>query len=292
MNILNGYVVLLMHKVALSILEKWMMGLSKALVIAKKLLEDIPNKIRDILGIIVDVNLLSENGKEYIEIITSPSSFPISYKGQYHYRTGSTKQELKGNALNQFLLKKMNINWEDALVDNLSVDELINDSFMIFKENAIRSRRMNEQDLNISNRELLEKLELIEDGKLTRAGVLLFHHKAEKWAHGAHIKIGYFSSGAEIEYQDEIYGSLLYQAQNAIDLLYLKYLKAQISYDGIHRVETYPYPKEAIREAILNAIAHKNYERQVPIQIKVFDDKIIIANTCVFPEGWTEKNLF
>ncbi|PID28571.1 MAG: hypothetical protein CSB55_04365 [Candidatus Cloacimonadota bacterium] len=85
---------------------------------------------------------------------------------------------------------------------------------------------------------------------------------------------------------------MLYQAKNAVDLLYLKYLKAQISYDGINRVETYPYPKEAIREAVLNAIAHKNYERQVPIQIKVFDDKIIIGNTCVFPEGCTEKSLF
>ncbi len=79
-------------------------GTVKGIDNSRKLLEDIPNKIRDILGIIVDVNLLSENGKEYIEIITSPSSFPISYKGQYHYRSGSTKQELKGNALNQFLL--------------------------------------------------------------------------------------------------------------------------------------------------------------------------------------------
>ena len=35
---------------------------------AKKLLEDIPNKVRDVLGIMVDVNLLEENGLQYIEI--------------------------------------------------------------------------------------------------------------------------------------------------------------------------------------------------------------------------------
>lgn len=73
---------------------------------ADKLLEDIPNKVRDVLGIIVDVNLLEENGLKYIEIDVPPYSNPINYKGQYHYRSGSTKQELKGAALNRFILQR------------------------------------------------------------------------------------------------------------------------------------------------------------------------------------------
>ena len=73
---------------------------------SKKLMEDIPNKVRDILGIIIDVNLLSEDGKEYIEICVSSNTYPVNYRGEYHYRSGSTKQLLKGQALNQFLLKK------------------------------------------------------------------------------------------------------------------------------------------------------------------------------------------
>ena len=71
---------------------------------AKKLLEDIPNKVRDVLGIMVDVNLLEENGLQYIEIDVPPYSNPINYKGQYHYRSGSTKLELKGAALNRFII--------------------------------------------------------------------------------------------------------------------------------------------------------------------------------------------
>ena len=70
---------------------------------SRKMLEDIPNKIRDILGIIADVNLLTQDGKEYIEICISPSSYPVNYKGEYHYRSGSTKQLLKGAALTEFL---------------------------------------------------------------------------------------------------------------------------------------------------------------------------------------------
>jgi ATP-dependent DNA helicase RecG len=69
---------------------------------AKKLMEDLPNKIRDLLGIIVDVNLKTENGKAYIVIKVEPYPYPISYKGTYHYRSGSTKQELKGAALDRF----------------------------------------------------------------------------------------------------------------------------------------------------------------------------------------------
>lgn len=68
---------------------------------SKKLLEDIPNKVRDVLGIIVDVNLLTEDGKDYIEIRVNSNSYPVNYKGEYHYRSGSTKQQLKGQALNQ-----------------------------------------------------------------------------------------------------------------------------------------------------------------------------------------------
>lgn len=57
---------------------------------SKKLLEDIPNKIQTTMGIMADVNLLSEYGKEYIEIAVSPSSYPVNYRGEYHYRSGNT----------------------------------------------------------------------------------------------------------------------------------------------------------------------------------------------------------
>lgn len=73
---------------------------------AARLLEEIPNKVRDVMGIMVDVNLLIEDSKELLEIRVEPYPSPISYKGEYHFRSGSTKQELKGAALSHFLLKK------------------------------------------------------------------------------------------------------------------------------------------------------------------------------------------
>jgi len=258
---------------------------------SKKLMEDIPNKVRDILGIIVDVNLLCEDGKNYIEICVSPHTYPVNYKGEYHYRSGSTKQLLRGQALNQFLLKKTGITWDSVPVQGITVQELRNDSFDIFREQAVKSRRMDEPDIQVGNEQLLDNLNLLNEGLLTRAAVLMFHHNPEKWIPGAYVKIAYFQSESDILYQDEVHGSLLSQADRVVDLIYTKYLKGIISYQNITRVETYPYPKEAIREAILNAIAHKNYATLVPIQIRVYDDKLMIANDCVFPEDWTVDDL-
>lgn len=73
-----------------------------------RLLEEIPNKAQALLGIVVDVNLKSENGREYLEIAVDPYLNAISYKGEFHYRSGSTKQVLRGAALSRFLLLPRN----------------------------------------------------------------------------------------------------------------------------------------------------------------------------------------
>lgn len=157
---------------------------------SKKLLEDIPNKVRDVLGIIVDVNLLTENGKEYIEICVSPNGYPVNYKGEYHYRSGSTKQLLKGQALNQFLLQKTGITWDSVPVQGVTTQDLRNDSFDIFREQAVLSRRMDRKDVEATNEQLLDNLNLLDNGLLKRAAILLFHHNPEKWIPGASLRLG------------------------------------------------------------------------------------------------------
>ena len=176
---------------------------------SKKLMEDIPSKVRDILGIIVDVNLLAEDGKEYIEICVSPNTYPVNYRREYHYRSGSTKQQLKGQALNQFLLKKTGLIWDSIAIQGIAVQGLRNDSFDIFREQAVNSRRMDDSDIRVSNEQLLDNLNLINEGLLTRAAVLLFHHNPEKWIPESYIKIAYFQSESDILYQDEVHGTLL-----------------------------------------------------------------------------------
>lgn len=257
----------------------------------KKLLEEIPNKVRDTLGILVDVNLYQSSEGDFIEIVTEGYPYPVNYKGQYHYRSGSTKQELKGVALDKFLLQKKGKRWDGVPVPGIFVMDLKQETFDVFRKRANKSQRIEEDILTDTNEHLIENLQLNESGFLKRAGILLFHSNPEKFVTGAYIKIGYFESDDDLKFQDEIHGNLFEQIEKSMDLLFTKYIKAEISYEGINRVEKYEYPKDAVREALLNAIAHKDYSGGTPIQISVYNDKIIFWNEGQLPENWTIENL-
>jgi ATP-dependent DNA helicase RecG len=257
----------------------------------KKLIEDIPNKVKDILGIMVDVNLHQAQEGDFIEIIVEAYPFPVNYKGQFHYRSGSTKQELKGMALDKYLLQRNGKRWDGVPVPKVTATDLKHETFDFFRKRALKSKRIEDEVLNDTDTLLLENLQLIESGFLKRAAVLLFHPHPEKFVTGAFVKIGKFTTDDDLRFQDEVNGNLFEQVEKTMDLLFTKYIKADISYEGITRVETYEYPKDAVREALLNAVAHKDYSGATPIQISVYDDKIIFWNEGQLPENWTVENL-
>jgi ATP-dependent DNA helicase RecG len=267
-------------------------GEVKGLSEAKKLLDEIPNKTKNHLGILVDVNLKTKAKKSYIEIIVEPYPNPISYSGEYHYRSGSTKQVLRGPTLDKFLLQKQGKRWDGVPIPKVKPTDLDPLAFKYFKEKATQSNRMSTEMLKVKNELLLENLRLkAEDNYLKRAAVLLFHKDPEKYISGAFVKIGYFNSDDTLAFQDEIHGNLFTQSEQTMDLLLTKYLKAFVSYEGLNRVEKYPLPEAALREALLNAIAHKDYSGGTPIQIKVYSNKVIIWNEGELPQDWTIKNL-
>jgi ATP-dependent DNA helicase RecG len=193
--------------------------------------------------------------------------------------------------LDKFLLGKQGRHWDSVPVPNVTVADLKQETFDFFRKRGIKSKRLDEDTLIDSNELLLENLQLTEKNYLKRAAVLLFHPKPEKFVTNAYIKIGYFESDSDLRFQDEIHGNLFEQVEKAMDLLFTKYIKAMISYKGIYRVETYEYPQEAVREAIHNAVAHKDYTGATPIQISVYKDKIMIWNYGQLPESWTIDTL-
>ena len=145
----------------------------------KKLSEDIPNKIQNISGIVADVNILTDSTTErdYIEIIVEPYPYPVNCKGEYHYRSGSTKQELKGAALNKFLLERTGRKWDGVPVPNVSINDLSLIALQRFRREAARSKRVDAGILNDSTEHLLQDLRLFDGSTsyLKRAAILLFH---------------------------------------------------------------------------------------------------------------------
>jgi ATP-dependent DNA helicase RecG len=127
-------------------------------------------------------------------------------------------------------------------------------------------------------------LHLFEGPYLKRAAALLFHEDPEQYVTGAYVKIGFFKTDTDLIYQDEIHGNLFQQVDSTIDLLLTKYMKAYIGYEGLQRVERYLFPAPALREALLNAVVHKDYSSGNPVQISVYEDKIIFWNAGRLPD--------
>ena len=121
--------------------------------------------------------------------------------------------------------------------------------------------------------------------------MLLFHPDPKNFVTGAFIKIGFFRTNTDLLFQDIVHGNLFEQVERTMELLLTKYTKAFISYKGLSRIETYEYPEDALREALLNAVSHKDYTGCTPIQISVYPDKVMIWNFGQLPDNWTIEML-
>lgn len=243
---------------------------------AKKLMEDIPNKIRNKLGIIPSVEIRNRNGKNILKIEIKPSSVPISYDGKYYIRSGSTNLELRGNELANFLMKKLGKTWDEFPEERTSFEDINTEVIEKFKklaEDRIPSI-VKEKDHKV----ILKKLNLSEGKKLKKAAILLFGKNPKKFYTQAYLKIGKFLSATDIVSTDVVEGNLFEQLENALEILRMKYLISNIKFEGIHRRDILEYPYEALREAIINALIHRDYLGTSTIQIRVYDDRLVIMN--------------
>jgi ATP-dependent DNA helicase RecG len=258
---------------------------------SKRLLDDISNKIQTNLGIICDVNLHHREDRPYIEIDVKPYDVPISYQGKYHYRSGSTKQELKGNALNEFLLKKAGKTWDDVIEPRAKLENIDITAIEAFKKGATSSKRLPfiADEENIER--ILDNLLLLEDGKLKRSAILLFGKNPCRFFINAFVKIGRFGkTDDDLKFQEIVESNAYQLADKTLEVLDRKFFVSPITYEGLQRIEGWEYPYEAIREVILNAVVHRDY-MGAPIQISVYDDKLIVWNEGSLPEDLTIEDL-
>lgn len=250
----------------------------------KKLMEDIPNQISSILGIVADVRLMTEDGKDYICIGISPSSFPVSYHGKHYVRSGATLQELSGIAQQDFIMKKMGLTWDGQAVPNATLDDIDPEAIRYFVRHGIQAKRLPESAMDDSIETVLKNRKLIDtNGRLTLAALLLFGKDPRQYCLTSGIKVGMFGPGyADLENQNYIEGNLIQIVDKVVDLLEQMYLIHPIHYEGMQRVEPLEFPIEALREILYNAVAHKDY-RGTEITVRVFKDRLEIWNPGTIP---------
>lgn len=214
---------------------------------AIKLVKEIPNKIKETMGIIPEVKIEEENDLLYIVIKIEQYPTPISYQGKFYLRSGSNNNEVTGNELDKFLLDKVGKRWESLYIKDATFEDLSEEAFKLFRKKAVESGRLKKEEVDIDNEILLRNLGLYDGKYLNNAAILLFGKEPNKWIIGSYIKIGFFENdNTNLKYQDEIHGPLLLQIDEAINTIYLKYLKALIYYKGMQRIDEYMVPEGRI----------------------------------------------
>ena len=252
----------------------------------KKLMEDIPNKVRDLMGILVDVNLHEEKGLYYLEIVTQPYAVPISLRGRYYYRSGSTKQELIGTALTDYLLRKSGKTWDEVTEPTATPDDIDDDSLKSYIAASLNAGRVADVE-GLNKADLLAKLRLTDDnGNIKRAAIVLFGKNPAKFYNNCVVKIGRFGKdSSDLRFQETVEGNIVYLLKEVLEQLNRKFFTRAISFEGMQRIEKGEYPVAALREMLLNALVHRNYLGSSVVQMRMFDNYFNIWNEGELPAG-------
>lgn len=139
------------------------------------------------------------------------------------------------------------------------------------------------------------RLKLMREDRPTNAGILLFAKNPSNFFLQAEVKCIRFKgtdvTGAMLDFKT-IEGDIISQLKRTEDFIFEHIpMKAWIEEGKLQRQEKWLYPQKAIREALANALAHRDYETTSKVQVRIFDDRIEFWNPGRLPEGWTVEKL-
>lgn len=256
-----------------------------------RLMKTIPSAVAAALGLTCAMELVLEEGRMCLEVVVPPAPEPISYHGTFYLYQNGFNTVLDNEALDRLLqpAAETDMKWETRPVIQASLDDL-NMGLVTRYTGALRDTDITtDLDEVAAIEEKLRRAGLMTGvGTPTNAGILLLHDQPQRYIAGATVRIGFFGgrAGSPI-FEDEVTGSLIEQVHRTVELIFDKYLAdtGPVRPRGTHGSP--PLPRDAVHEAVLNAVAHKNYESGTPIQVSVFVDRLCIDNVGRPPRTWT-----
>lgn len=242
-----------------------------------------------------------ETGKEVIIVSVDPGrQRPYRYQRKAYRRVGNSNLEMSDAESERMFLERIHATtrWETEIADGWSIDDLDTKQLILTVEEAIRRGRL--QDPGTRNpQELLTGLGLLaRDGKLLRAAVVLFG-KAERFLPDyvqCLLRLARFKGTEKTEFIDnrQFHGNAFELLAHA-DRFLREHLPVagRIVPDLFERVDDPLYPPVALREALANAICHRDYgDGGGSIGIAIFDDRLEITSAGVLHFGLKPEDLF
>jgi ATP-dependent DNA helicase RecG len=256
------------------------------------------NQIVEILRVHPAVSIHQENGKRVLIIEVEPSLTLVVCRGRYYHRVGNSTREIPADQLGRYFIAKLGIQW-DSVTDGYSlelIDQVAVQRFLELAQNRLPFARDNE-----SVEGVLQKLSLIRDGKVTRGAVLLFGKNPQAQFTSSQVHMGRFKDDITIVDDKIVKGNLFDQLEGTVQL-FRTYLQVRYEFEGksregeplsaMQRKEIWDYPIEALREAVINALIHRDYfQTGAEIQIRVYDEHVVITNPGTLPDGITVEEL-
>jgi len=256
------------------------------------------NQIVEILRVQPAVSVQQHNDRPVLVIEVKPGTTLATCRGRYFQRIGNTTREIPSEQLGRYFITKLGVQW-DSIADNYTLEQIDPAAIMRFLELAKNRLPFARDDESVEN--LLQKLELIRDGKITRGAILLFGKNPQASFTSAQIHMGRFKDAITIIDDKILKGNLFSQVDAAVQL-FQQYMQVRYEFNekpakteplsAMQRTEIWDYPIKALREAVINALIHRDYfQTGAEIQIRVYDDRVVITNPGGLTGGMTVDEL-
>lgn len=268
-------------------------GEVRGVSLGKKTLEDWANRIAEATEPRLQPALSRERirDRELVVIGVPPAtSGPVSVRGRYFRRVGRTNQRMSRDEVMRRILLAAGRSW-DAEPETAATEADID--LKAVQQFLERVREVGRQPVprRIEVMAFLRKLRLIVDDRPTRAALLLFGSRPQSWFHQAHVRCGRFRAPTVIVDDRRVDGGLLTQVEEAVLWLRERMQLGLVITGKPQRDVAWEYPLEAVREAVVNAVCHRDYLGSAAVQVRLHDDRLEIWNPGDLPPGLTSEDL-
>lgn len=263
-------------------------GAVKGITLGKETLNEWLGQIKASTSpsIIPDLPAHQFNGKTIVAIDVGEFPVkPVNTRGRYYKRVASSNHALGPAEIADLYMQSLQLSWDAYPAHRAIIADLSTAKIERFIQQVSASARF--QFDAATPQAALEKLNYLANGQPTWAAMLLFAETPLRH----HIHIGRFKTPDMIIDDRQITDTLFEAVEQAMKLL-VSHIQVAFEFDGsIQRKERFAYPLPALREALLNAVVHRDYKDGSDIQIKILDDRISIFSPGIFYGGLTVADI-